>query len=138
MCFVPPSPRPSPARAGEGEECGPYNPGVATRTRQAANVAPRLSVIVLVYNEVESVAPLHEELMGMLDALDMSYEVLYIDDGSRDGSTERLGQFASRPAHWRGVSFRRNFSPPAAIQRGKRQQPGPVSDACFRDPVNAL
>src|SRR5260370_27419977 len=118
MCFVPPSPRPSPARAGEGEECGPYNPGVATRTRHAANVAPRLSVIVLVYNEVESVAPLHEELMGMLDALDMSYEVLYIDDGSRDGSTERLGQFASRDAHVRVVSFRPNFAQSAAVPGG--------------------
>src|SRR5260370_6828911 len=132
MCFVPPSPRPSPARAGEGEECGPYNPGVATRTRHAANVAPRLSVIVLVYNEVESVAPLHEELMGMLDALDMSYEVLYIDDGSRDGSTERLGQFASRDAHVRVVSFRRNFGHTAAVQAGNSKTPG--GDLGFIEP----
>src|SRR5260370_25293878 len=124
MCFVPPSPRPSPARAGEGEECGPYNPGVATRTRHAANVAPRLSVIVLVYNEVESVAPLHEELMGMLDALDMSYEVLYIDDGSRDGSTERLGQFAARDAHLRGARLRRNFGQTAAVRAGTDARPG--------------
>src|SRR5258708_15440751 len=101
---------------------GIYNPGVATRTRHAANVAPRLSVIVLVYNEVERVAPLHEELMGMLDALDMSYEVIYIDDGSRDGSTERLGQFASRDPHLRGVGFRRNFRQTAAVQAGNSQK----------------
>ena len=81
-------------------------------------MAPRLSVIVLVYNEVESVAPLHEELIGVLEALDTSYEVLYIDDGSRDGSTERLGQFASRDAHVRVVSFRRNFGQTAAVQAG--------------------
>ena len=96
----------------------PYNPWMATRTRHAATVAPRLSVIVLVYNEVESVAPLHEELIGVLEAIDMSYEVLYIDDGSRDGSTERLGQFASRDPHVRVVSFRRNFGQTAAVQAG--------------------
>ncbi len=83
-----------------------------------ATVAPRLSVIVLVYNEVESVNPLHEELMGVLDAIDMSYEIVYIDDGSRDGSTERLGQLAARDAHVRVVSFRRNFGQTAAVQAG--------------------
>jgi glycosyltransferase involved in cell wall biosynthesis len=91
---------------------------MATRTRHAATVAPRLSVIVLVYNEVESIAPLHEELMGVLEAIDVSYEVLYIDDGSRDGSSERLGQLATRDAHVRVVSFRRNFGQTAAVQAG--------------------
>ena len=91
---------------------------MATRTRNAASVAPRLSVIVLVYNELESIAPMHEELMGVLLALDLSYEVLYIDDGSRDGSTERLGQLAARDMHVRVVSFRRNFGQTAAVQAG--------------------
>src|SRR5260370_36575350 len=92
---------------------------MATRTRQVVTVAPRLSVIVLVYNEVESITPLHEELIAVLDAIDLSYEVLYIDDGSRDGSTEKLGQFASRDPHVRVVSFRRNFGqpPPAPAAR---------------------
>ena len=91
---------------------------MATRVRHAANVAPRLSVIVLVYNELDSIAPMHDELMGVLDALDMSFELLYIDDGSRDGSTERLGQLATRDAHVRVVSFRRNFGQTAAVQAG--------------------
>src|ERR1700688_2826605 len=89
---------------------------MATRARHAANVAPRLSVIVLVYNEVDSVEPLHEELIGVLDGLDTSYEIIYIDDGSRDGSTERLWQFAPRDARVRVVSFRRNFGQTAAVQ----------------------
>src|SRR6476661_7995541 len=59
-------------------------------TRHAVSVAPRLSVIVLVYN----------------------------DDGSRDGSTERLGQLAARDRHVRVVSFRRNFGQTAAVQAG--------------------
>lgn len=91
---------------------------MATRSRHAAAVAPRLSVIVLVYNELESIAPMHEELMGVLEALDLTYEVLYVDDGSRDGSTERLGQLATRDRHVRVVSFRRNFGQTAAVQAG--------------------
>jgi glycosyltransferase involved in cell wall biosynthesis len=74
--------------------------------------------VVLVFNEAESVAPLHEELIGVLDGLDVTYEVLYIDDGSRDGSTERLGQIAARDSHVRVVSFRRNFGQTAAVQAG--------------------
>jgi glycosyltransferase involved in cell wall biosynthesis len=86
--------------------------------RHAASIAPRLSVIVLVYNEVDSVAPLHEELMGVLETLEFSFEVLYVDDGSRDGSTEKLGEIAARDGRVRVVSFRRNFGQTAAVQAG--------------------
>ncbi|MDQ2943774.1 MAG: glycosyltransferase family 2 protein [Candidatus Dormibacteraeota bacterium] len=91
---------------------------MATRIRHTVAVAPRLSVIVLVYNELDSIAPLQEELMGVLQGMDIPYEVLYIDDGSRDGSTERLGQLAARDRHVRVVSFRRNFGQTAAVQAG--------------------
>jgi glycosyltransferase involved in cell wall biosynthesis len=86
--------------------------------RQPASVSPQLSLIVLVYNEVDSVEPLHRELMGVLDGLGRSFEVVYIDDGSRDGSTERLGELALHDARVRVVSFRRNFGQTAAVQAG--------------------
>src|SRR5256885_12999129 len=86
--------------------------------RQAATDTPHVSVIVLVYNEIDSVEPLHRELIGVLEALGTSFEVLYIDDGSRDGSTDKLGQLASRDARVRVVSFRRNFGQTAAVQAG--------------------
>src|ERR1700694_1233011 len=91
---------------------------MATRTRQAASVAPRLSVIVLVYNELESLAPSHPKLMSVPKAMHTTYEVVYIDDGSRDGSTERLSQLALTDPHVRVVSFRRNFGQTAAVQAG--------------------
>jgi len=91
---------------------------MASRIRPHSSIAPRLSVIVLVYNEVESIAPLHEELMGVLDGLDFSFEVVYVDDGSRDGSSEQLGQLAVRDGRVRIVSFRRNFGQTAAVQAG--------------------
>lgn len=91
---------------------------MATRIRAQAPIAPRLSVIVLVFNEVESIEPLHEELMGVLGALAFSFEVLYIDDGSRDGSSEKLGQLVAHDSRVRVVSFRRNFGQTAAVQAG--------------------
>jgi glycosyltransferase involved in cell wall biosynthesis len=99
---------------------------MATRVRHPATLAPRLSVIVLVYNELESIAPMHEELMGVLDALDMSYEVVYVDDGSRDGSTEALGALAAHDTHVRVVSFRRNFGQTAAVQAGMDNSRGEI------------
>src|SRR5256714_5793166 len=95
--------------------------------RQAATDTPHVSVIVLVYNEIDSVEPLHRELIGVLEALGTSFEVLYIDDGSRDGSTDKLGQLASRDARVRVVSFRRNFGQTAAVQAGIGYSPrGPL------------
>ena len=94
--------------------------------RQAPTDTPHVSVIALVYNEVDSVEPLHRELIGVLDGLGTSFEVLYVDDGSRDGSTEKLGQIASRDARVRVVSFRRNFGQTAAVQAGIDHSRGAV------------
>jgi glycosyltransferase involved in cell wall biosynthesis len=91
---------------------------MATRLKQVDIVAPRLSVVVLVFNEAESIAPLHEELVGVLNAMDTTYEVVYIDDGSQDGSTESLAQLALKDPRVRVVSFRRNFGQTAAVQAG--------------------
>ncbi|HKW60824.1 MAG TPA: glycosyltransferase family 2 protein [Candidatus Dormibacteraeota bacterium] len=86
--------------------------------RHVASATPHVSVIVLVYNEVDSVEPLHRELIGVLDGLGTSFEVLYIDDGSRDGSSEKLGDIATRDERVRVISFRRNFGQTAAVQAG--------------------
>ena len=94
--------------------------------RHAASETPYVSVIVLVFNEVDSVEPLHRELIGVLDGLGTSFEVLYVDDGSRDGSTEKLGQLASHDARVRVVSFRRNFGQTAAVQAGIDHSRGAV------------
>jgi glycosyltransferase involved in cell wall biosynthesis len=87
---------------------------------------PALSVIVLVYNEVDSIGPLYKELSGVLEGLDTPYEIVYIDDGSRDGSTEKMAQLAHDDSHVRVVSFRRNFGQTAAVQAGIDNSRGDV------------
>lgn len=87
---------------------------------------PFLSVIVAVYDEVDSVEPLHRELMGVLESLGRTFEVFYVDDGSRDGSTEKLRTLAVGDARVHVVSFRRNFGQTAAIQAGIDHSRGDV------------
>jgi glycosyltransferase involved in cell wall biosynthesis len=94
--------------------------------RQLAAESPQVSVIVLVYNEVDSVEPLHRELMSVLGGIGRTFEVLYIDDGSSDGSTERLAALASNDSRVRVVSFRRNFGQTAAVQAGIDHSRGDV------------
>ena len=94
--------------------------------RQAATDTPYVSAIVLVYNEIDSIEPLHRELIGVLEGLGTSFEILYVDDGSRDGSSEKLGQLASRDERVRVVSFRRNFGQTAAVQAGIDHSRGAV------------
>ena len=86
--------------------------------RQPAAESPQVSVVVLVYNEIDSVDPLHRELMGVLEGIGRTFEVLYVDDGSSDGGTERLAALAAHDGRVRVVSFRRNFGQTAAVQAG--------------------
>ncbi len=85
----------------------------------------RLSVVVPVYNEVENLPPLDAALRESLDGLD--YEVVYVDDGSDDGSREELERLArSDRRHTRLVELRRNYGQTAAIAAGIDHSVGEV------------
>ena len=81
-------------------------------------VRPELSVIVPVYNEVESVPILHRELQEVLSKIEHSWEIVFVDDGSNDGTTEVLQKISSEDPHARAVIFRRNFGQTAALSAG--------------------
>jgi glycosyltransferase involved in cell wall biosynthesis len=98
----------------------------AARIGRMEVVAPHLSVIVLVYNEVESIPPMYRELAAVLDGLGVTSELLYVDDGSRDGGTELLAKLAEDDPRVRVVSFRRNFGQTAAVQAGIDHSSGQV------------
>ncbi|SIN96527.1 Glycosyltransferase involved in cell wall bisynthesis [Singulisphaera sp. GP187] len=83
-----------------------------------ANDAPSLdlSVLIPVYNEVQNVGPLHRELHQVLSALALRYELIFVDDGSSDGTREQLAQIQDRdPEHVRVVFLRRNCGQTAAL-----------------------
>jgi glycosyltransferase involved in cell wall biosynthesis len=80
---------------------------------------PQISAVVPLYNEAESLRELHTQLTAALDASGRPWEILYIDDGSRDGSDRIVAELAADP-RVRGVSFRRNFGKSAGLATGFR------------------
>ena len=80
---------------------------------------PEVSVVIPVYNEQESLATLFKRLYPALDALNRSYEILFVDDGSGDKSAALLAaQFDKRPDVTRVVLLQSNFGQHAAILAG--------------------
>lgn len=85
-----------------------------------------LSVVIPLYNEEENIPDLYAELSAALDDLCLTYEVIIIDDGSRDGSFERLKAIHERDPRWQVIRFRRNFGQTAGIAAGFAASQGEV------------
>lgn len=85
-----------------------------------------VSVVLPVYNEAENLVPLHAELSEAMEALGRSYEILFVDDGSRDGSFEILKRIREGDPHVRLVRFRRNFGQTAAVAAGLERSNGEI------------
>jgi glycosyltransferase involved in cell wall biosynthesis len=83
-----------------------------------ARINPDLSVIVPLYNEEESVVPLHEAIVGALDPLGMNYEILFVDDGSRDATFRKASEIARGDPRLRVIKFRRNCGQTPAMSAG--------------------
>ena len=79
---------------------------------------PRLSVVVPAYNEAESLPELHRELRAALEAMGTSWEVLYVDDGSRDGTDQVIEKLCAGDPHAHGILLLRNFGKSAALATG--------------------
>jgi glycosyltransferase involved in cell wall biosynthesis len=77
-----------------------------------------ISVIVPVYNEVESLPNLAVWIERVMDENNFSYEVIFIDDGSRDGSWDIIEQMSQRNHRLKGIKFQRNYGKSAALNQG--------------------
>ncbi len=82
------------------------------------SVRPAVSVVIPVYNEEDNVVDLHRELTAALATLGRSYEILLVDDGSRDRTLERLQQIEAADPRVRVLRLRRNFGQTAAFSAG--------------------
>jgi glycosyltransferase involved in cell wall biosynthesis len=87
---------------------------------------PYLSVIIPVYNEEENVTPLTTELMEVLNKLNKSFEVIFVDDGSTDRSLAILKELQKKFRDIRIVKFRRNCGQTAGFDAGIRAARGEV------------
>ena len=85
-----------------------------------------LSVILPVLNERENLEPLHEQLTASLTTMGRDYEIIYVDDGSTDGSWEVLKQLAARDVRVELVRLRKNFGQTPALAAGFAHSQYPV------------
>lgn len=77
-----------------------------------------ISVIIPLLNEAESIKELDQWISTSLEAQGLSYEVLYIDDGSTDTSWQCITQLASDKKHRKGIRFLKNYGKSQALQAG--------------------
>jgi glycosyltransferase involved in cell wall biosynthesis len=85
-----------------------------------------VSVIIPVYNEEENLALLYQEMKPVLEGLNKSFEIIFVDDGSRDGSSRVLAGLNKADARCRVIRFRRNFGQTAAMSAGFAHAKGAV------------
>lgn len=98
-----------------------------TQDNQAqAPTSPNLSVIIPVYNEEENIPLLFESLFPVLDRLGLSFEIVAVDDASKDSSLVAMRAVAARRPELKVVSFRRNFGQTAATMAGIDHSTGEV------------
>jgi glycosyltransferase involved in cell wall biosynthesis len=106
----------------------------------ADNSAPEISVFLPVFNEEPNLRPLHEKLDQALRQLGRSAEIVYVDDGSTDGSLEVLREIAARDPRARVIALRRNYGQTPAMAAGIHAARGrvliPMDADLQNDPVD--
>jgi glycosyltransferase involved in cell wall biosynthesis len=83
-----------------------------------------VSLVVPVYNEVESIAELYNWCINVLSSHKISYEILFVDDGSDDGSWEVISALTSKDTCVKGIRFTRNYGKSAALHMGFKTTSG--------------
>jgi len=90
------------------------------------NQALQISVVIPLYNEAESLPELHDWIVRVMQEHNFTYEILFVDDGSSDGSWEVIDGLSKRNPKVRGFKFVRNYGKTAALQTAFVQARGNV------------
>jgi glycosyltransferase involved in cell wall biosynthesis len=85
-----------------------------------------ISVVIPVYNEVESLPELYEWILKVMNANGYTYEILFIDDGSNDGSWPWIERTANADKNVKGIRFRRNYGKSAVLHTGFEEAQGDI------------
>lgn len=117
------------------------SPGMETRLPFKGIVLPVLSVVIPVFNEEENLSVLYSRLTCVLKETEPDYEIIFVDDGSRDGSSAFLHQLAEQDERVTVIELARNFGHQVAISAGidhARGQGVIIMDADLQDPPEVL
>jgi glycosyltransferase involved in cell wall biosynthesis len=100
-----------------------------------------LSIIVPCYNEEEVLPIFYKETTEVLKNMDVDYEIIYVDDGSKDKTSKIIKEFAENDPHSKYIIFSRNFGKEAAMYAGLKNSIGDyvvIMDADLQDPPHLL
>jgi len=106
-----------------------------------ASRKPVYSVVAPVYNEIGCVEEFHKQVSGVMGSLKAAWELVLVDDGSTDGSTEIIKSLAKKDPHVQAVIFARNFGHQIAVTAGLDYARGDavaVIDADLQDPPEVI
>lgn len=85
-----------------------------------------VSIVIPLFNESESLPELHHWIQGVMQTHSLSYEVIFIDDGSKDGSWNIIEDLKRLDTHVKGIKFQRNYGKSAALHVGFEKAVGKV------------
>ena len=105
---------------------------------EESNITPEvdLSVLIPLYNERDNLRPLFQKITEVLDGNGLEWEVIFVDDGSDDGSAEIISDLEASSSRVKVVSLRRNFGKSAALDTGFQEAKGKwvvIMDADLQD-----
>ena len=84
----------------------------------------KVSILVPLYNEEESLRPLIAEIRNAVKKIDIQYEIMFVDDGSSDDSLKIIKEYAKTDNKIKFISFRKNYGKSAALQLGFKNVSG--------------
>ncbi len=96
----------------------PIDPSCQDSSVVAPAACPDLSVVVPAMNEEESLGTLHERLIEVCERANQRLQIIFVDDGSTDGTWEKMKSLATEHAGTRAIRMRRNFGKAAALSAG--------------------
>lgn len=85
-----------------------------------------ISIVVPLFNEAESLPELHDWIVRVMAANNFSYEIVFVDDGSKDGSWKVIESLSEKNPAVHGIKFRRNYGKSAALNTGFEAAEGDV------------
>lgn len=103
-----------------------HKPNQSTQSERVKSSFRKISIVIPLLNEEESVIPLSHDIRKAISRLNTDYEVIMIDDGSTDSSLQRLKEITKTDKRFRYFSFRKNYGKSAALQVGFKAATGDV------------
>jgi polyisoprenyl-phosphate glycosyltransferase len=101
----------------------------------------KYSIIAPIFNEIGNIPELYRRVKETLDTTDETWELLMVDDGSTDGSTDEIRKLAAQDEHVKPIIFARNFGHQIAVTAGLDYAQGQVAviiDADLQDPPEVI